>query len=111
MDRIGRYRELIKQALCEIAAEIPKEESIRTELVFDEEHEHYELLEVGWDGPRRIHGCLAHCDVIGDKIWVQPDGTAFGIADFLLANGVPQEDIVLGFHPPELRARTPFAVA
>jgi hypothetical protein len=111
MGRDTQYGDFVRQALCSIAAEIPPQEGIRTELVFDVEHGHYEILEVGWDGPRRIHGSLVHCDIIDGKIYVEHDGTDMGVADMLLASGVPHDDIVLGFHPPELRKLTPFAVA
>ena len=43
------------------------------ELIFDDTHGHYELLEVGWEGPRRIHGILAHCDIVNGKIHVDHD--------------------------------------
>ena len=111
MDRVTYYQEFVKQALCAIVAEIPQDENVRTEVILDDEHGHYELMEVGWEGPHRIHGCLVHCDIVKSKIYVEHDGTDFGVADFLLAKGVPHEDIVLGFHPPQFRKLTPFAVA
>lgn len=109
MDRLERYQELIKQALCAIAGEIPRQEGIRTEVVLDDSRGHYEVLEVGWDGPRRIHGSVVHCDLLDGRIHVEHDGTDLGVADMLLAAGVPHEDILLGFHPPALRKLTPFA--
>jgi XisI protein len=68
-------------------------------------------MHIGWDGVRRIHGCLIHIDIIKDKIWVQYDGTSTAIAEELLEMGVPREDIVLGFHPLKLRQYTDFAVS
>jgi XisI protein len=67
---------------------------------------------VGWDGIgiRRIHGSVVHNDIIGDKVWLQYEGTTRPVADELVAAGIPREDIVLGFHPPEVRKYTAFAV-
>ena len=48
---------------------------------------------------------------MGDKVWVQQDGTEEGVALELVAAGIPKEHIVLGFQPPERRAWTDFAVA
>jgi len=45
------------------------------------------------------------------KIWVQYDDSEEGIATDLPAAGVPRQDIVLGFRPPELRQYTEFAVS
>ncbi len=53
---------------------------------------------------------VIHVDIRDGKIWIQHDGTEEGIANDLMAAGVPQSDIVLGFHPPSERAYTPFAV-
>ncbi|HTU92858.1 MAG TPA: element excision factor XisI family protein, partial [Gemmataceae bacterium] len=38
------------------------------------------------------------------------DGTNRPVADELIAAGIPQEDIVLGFHPADVRPLTGFAV-
>jgi hypothetical protein len=40
-------------------------------------------------------------------VWIQSDGTEYGIADELEAAGIPKHDIVLAFHRPEDRALLP----
>ncbi|MFM6201853.1 MAG: element excision factor XisI family protein, partial [Dolichospermum sp.] len=45
------------------------------------------------------------------KIWIQYDDTEEGIANDLIAAGVPKEDIVLGFRHPRIRPFTNFAVS
>lgn len=62
-------------------------------------------------GHRRTHGCLLHVEILGDKIWIQRDGTEDGIADELVAAGIPKSRIVLGFHDPEARRFGEFAAA
>ncbi|NER33043.1 MAG: XisI protein [Oscillatoria sp. SIO1A7] len=47
--------------------------------------------------------------MVGDKIWIQRDGTEDGMATELAAAGIPKEQIVLAFHPPELRQYTEYA--
>jgi hypothetical protein len=49
-------------------------------------------------------------DIKNNKIWIQYDGTEVGMANELVALGVPKEDIVLAFHPPSKRSYTGFAV-
>ena len=58
-----------------------------------------------------MHGIVAHLEIIDGKIWIQRDGTEYGIAHELEASGVPKQRIVLGFHPPEIRPRTQYAAA
>jgi hypothetical protein len=71
----------------------------------------YLLVETGWQNGYRIYGTLLHIDIIDQKIWIQHDGTEDGIADELVAAGIPQNHIILAFKSPEIRLYTGFAVA
>ena len=82
---------------------------IDTEAVIDPVKDHYEVMHVGWDRRRRVHGCVVHIDIRAGKVWVQYDGTSLPVAEELAAAGIPREDIVLAFHPAELRQHTGFA--
>ncbi len=84
---------------------------IEPEIVIDPERNHYELMHIGWDGSRRVHGSVIHIDLIDGKIWIQHDGTARGVALDLIEAGVPHEDIVLGFRPPHVRQYTGYSPA
>ncbi len=110
MDRLDQYRRIIRQVLAEYARYKPANGEIDTELVADPERDHYELLHIGWDRGVRVHGPVIHIDVIGGKVWIQYDGTNRPVADELMAAGIPQQDIVLAWHPRELRHHTGFAV-
>ena len=79
--------------------------------VMDYENDHYLLLDMGWNGFKRIHGLLVHVDIIDDKFWIQKDNTEQGIATELVAAGVPHERIVLAFQSPSMRQYGDFAVA
>ena len=111
MDTLTRYREVVRNVISEYARYRPAHGEIDTEAVMDPEKDHYEVLHVGWDGPRRVHGVLLHIDIIGNKVWIQHDGTSPGVAEELVAAGIPREAIVLGFRPARLRQHTGFAVA
>jgi len=65
---------------------------------------------VGWCNNRRTYGCVLHIDLKNDKIWIQHDGTEIGMANELVALGVPKEDIVLAFHAPYKRPYTGFGL-
>jgi hypothetical protein len=110
MDRLAGYRQIIHKVLAEYARYKPANGQIDTELVVDAAGNHFELLHLGWDGVQRVHGPVIHIDVIGDKVRIQYDGTNRPVADELIAAGIPQQDIVLAWHPPELRHHTGFAV-
>ena len=113
MDKLTRYRQLIKDLLnhyAEIINRRPKPGK-DTEVVFDEERDHFMLVTVGWSGTRRLRNTVVYVRLRNGKFWVEEDGLEQGIATDLLAAGVPNEDIVLAFHPPEMRPLTEFAVA
>lgn len=111
MDTINRYREIIERLISEYAQFKPAHGEVETETIFDKENEHYEMVHIGWHKDTRIHGCVIHIDIRGDKIWIQHDGTESGIASELVEAGIPKDKIVLGFHAPDVRKYTEYAVA
>jgi len=78
---------------------------------FDTERDQYLLLNTGWNGTKRLHGATLYLRIEDGQIWIEEDWTEEGIAAELIAQGVPREDIVLGFQPPTIRAETEFAAA
>lgn len=69
------------------------------------------VLVEGWQDVKRLHGCLVHVEINNGKIWIQQDGTEFGMANEFLAAGIPKDHIVLAFKSPQSRAYSDFAVA
>jgi hypothetical protein len=110
MDRLNQYRTLIKQILTQHAEYVPSHGQIETVPIFDEQHDHYLLLDVGWDRTGRTHAAVLHLRLKDNKVWIEHDGTETGVAQELLDAGIPKTDIVLGFYRPERRALTEFAV-
>lgn len=111
MEKIEHYRKLIREIIQSYAQYKPSRGDVQIEVIFDEANDHYELMYSGWNGPYRIHGSVVHIDIRNEKIWIQHDGTEEGIANDLVKAGVPHEQIVLAFKPPDIRPHTDFAVA
>lgn len=111
MDKLNHYRDIVENVLVNLTLVPYAYGDIHTETVFDRVHDHYLLVDVGWHDDRRIHGSIAHLDIINEKVWVQYDGTEHGIANDLVEAGIPKDDIVLGFRPQEIRQYTEFAIA
>ena len=110
MEKITDYRQKI-QAVLERKASIKSANlAIETQLIFDNEGDHYQIVRMGWkDSVTRTYGCVAHVDIKGDKIWIQQDYFEVAIADQLVEMGVPSQDIVLAYHAPHVRQYTEFA--
>lgn len=111
MDTRTADRALVERILAEFVAVPYADGGVDLQTVFDRDGDHYLVMMVGREGIRRIHGCLIHVDLIDGKIWIQRDGTEYGIARELVDAGVPKDRIVLAFHLEEDRPYTGYAVA
>lgn len=111
MNTIEFYRSVIQSLLSAYAAIPIAHGSIECYTVFDTKQDHYHVMNVGWDGHRRVYGCVLHLDIKNGKIWIQQNMTEMRIAQELIDLGVAKENIVLGFQAPEMREYTGYAVA
>jgi len=111
MDHLSEYRRIIRDIIQDYAQFRPSVGEVQIEVIFDESNDHYELMYAGWNGPYRIHGSVLHLDIRDGKVWIQHDGTEDGVAEELVAAGIPRERIVLAFKPPEIRPHTGYATA
>lgn len=111
-NKLAKYREIARRVVTEYASYKLSYGDIKTEAVIDPELDHYEVIHSGWDNRGfRVHSVVIHLDIINDKVWIQHDSTDWPVADALLEAGVPKEDIVLGFHPADVRPLTGFGAA
>ena len=111
MERIEYYRQCIRNLLTEQASVENSNPDVECQLIFDPEHDHYQLLDVGWEGLKRVYNCFIHLDIKDGKIWIQRNTTELDIAQALVEMEVSKEDIVLGLHPPYKRPYTGYGVA
>lgn len=105
------YKTAIQQVFKNYLEFLGEEDGTQFELITDQDHDRYLLVEIGWQKNRRIYGTLLHIDIIDNKLWIQQDGTEEGIANEFVELGIPKQKIVLAFKPIERRKVTDFAVA
>lgn len=113
MDRLETYRTILKEVLTQqarVMSQGPQKE-IETELTFDVQRDHYMLLRLGWTPEGRLFVPTLYARLHNGKIWIENDWTEEGLANALVEQGIPAEDVVLAFHPPDMRVHTEFAVA
>jgi hypothetical protein len=111
MDTLDKYRDIIEGIIREYASIPYSYGKIERRSILDRTGDHYLLMIDGWEGLRRVHGCVMHMDIINGKIWIQRDGTEEGVAVELEKAGVPKDHIVLAFKSPRMRPHTGYAVA
>lgn len=110
MDILESYRQVIQSLLTAYAAIPIANGKIDCYTVFDLSQDHYMVMNVGWDGHRRVYGCVLHLDIKERKIWIEQNMTEMRVAQELVERGVSKDDIVLGFQAPEMREYTGYGV-
>ncbi len=88
-------------------------ESPQQVVLADREKRHYQLLLTGWaENNKYLDDILVHFHISDDgKIWVLQNNTEWLVAEDLVRRGVPSKNIVIGFHPPQYRKYTQYAIA
>lgn len=113
MDKLDRYRNALQQALLNYAqmrTGISSNPELELQILFDPQRDHYQLVYVGWYKDKRVYGPILHLDIKDEKIWIQLNTTEDDITLDLMELGIAKDDIVLGFHSPDMRQFTEFAV-
>jgi XisI protein len=100
MDRVNKYRQIVRDFLQDFAADDPE-----AQLIIDAERDRYLVMHNSWRGDYRIYGCAMQLDLIEDKIWIQHNSTEILIDRELIQRGIVPQDIVLGFRSPKVRER------
>jgi hypothetical protein len=112
VDKIAIYQEAIKGVLREFVSYVSGAPSASDTMVVSDDHQHvYAVFDLGWEGKRRVCMMPALMRIVDEKVWIEADNTDYVFVDHLLEAGIPQSDIVLAFHHPEMRKYTGFAVA
>lgn len=113
MEKLERYRELIKQQIrCYVESfSVGANLGVEELDLFDDERGHYQWVSLGWENGKRAFYTPLYVRLRDGKFWIEIDTTEDGIATDLVREGVPREDIVLAFQPPDMRQHTDFAVA
>jgi len=112
MDKIKKYQKIIKKIIKKHHSPIIKHnyDEYESQIVFDDEHGHYYLINVGWNEYDKIFSCMLYIDLKEDKIWIHQDWTE-GVVDDFLKMGVPKSDLVLAFLAPYKRPYATIAAA
>jgi hypothetical protein len=115
MDRVTAARAALNEIVRRVGGYLDRSRNrgVETLVVTDPEHDQYGLYRYGWrEGTgERISNTVFLARIKDGKVWIEEDNTDLALADELVKAGIPKEDIVLAFQPPELRHLTEFAVA
>jgi len=102
MDKLTKYREIVKNTILKYAQFKPSHGNIELHPVFDETRNHYALMQVGWDQDKRVRGNILYLTIKNEKIYLEYDGIEQGITEDLISQGIDKNDLVIAFMPLEI---------
>ena len=80
MEKLQKYRQIIREVLNEEAHPYASSNEVKTAIICDTEHDHYQLSYIGWQDQKRIFNVILHFDIKDGKIWIQHNGTETAIS-------------------------------
>ncbi len=114
MDKVKKHRKIVHDILDEIVrSRVHSRPEIHSYLVEDEKKGHFLLFSDGWvDNDKRFYGCSVHVQV-DDRgmVWLFYDMSDYEIGKQILEKGIPPNQLVPAFQPPDVREEMGFAVA
>jgi hypothetical protein len=110
-NKLSQYREIVKSLISNYANSDISNDKVEVQLVLDADRDHYQWMNIGWQGSDRIYRCVMHFDIKDGKIWLQQNLTDRDPAEELVNMGVPKGDIILGLQMPSKRLYTDYGVA
>ncbi len=100
MDKLAKYRNIIKSIVKKYGKFQSSIGNVETYAVCDEQNDNYLVVDVGWLAFGRQHAMPIHIRIKDEQVWVEWDGTDQEIVQQLIDNGIPEDDIVLGWQKP-----------
>lgn len=108
------FHDVVKSGLIKESRDItdaPCMVRLKSNPIFDAEHDYYQVVAIGWDQKEWIYGCSIYLEIKNEKIWIQVNNKKWDIGQALVEENIPKGDIVIGFHPPYLCQYSGYAVA
>ena len=109
MAKIEQYRQIIKELLLSLCTN--NDPNIECQFICDTDNDHYQIVEMGWQGFKRIYACYIHIDIKAEKVWIQHNMTEKDLGQALVDRGIERSDIILGLQPQYKRPYTNYGIA
>ena len=110
--KLTKYTKILSDYLSEYADDRMPKNDIHYQFVQDNKHRHYQILRMAWVKDIFRYEIVFHFEIKEDaKVWLWVNNTDIVVTEDLIELGIPKKDIVLGFHSPDVRQYTGYAVA
>lgn len=100
MDKLAKYRKIIKKTVKKYGSFQSSVGDVETYAVCDESNDNYLVIDVGWLTFGRQHAMPIHIRIKDGKVLVEWDGTDQEIVQQLIDAGIDKNDVVWNFEKP-----------
>ena len=90
-----RYEQIVRELLTEYAGIPYLQETLRDEIIFDQESGRYLLVTIGWQNGKRVNTTVLHLDVFDKQVWIQCNNTDQDIAAELIRRGISAAHVII----------------
>jgi len=96
MDKIKKYKKIIRKVYLEMAKLQPENMPlVKSNIIIDKEERHFILMDMGWSQLGFIHNWVFHFEIKDGKVYGHKNMTDFDIVAELVENGIDKKDIVI----------------
>ena len=112
MEKVKKYKSIVLEVLNIINNwEDYPNDPVKGIIIEDDKNGHYLFFTDGWINYSRFYHCYVHITIKSDgKVWLMHDGTEYKVGQMLIERGILKSDIVVGWHAPDERPLTEFAI-
>ncbi|MFK7908953.1 MAG: element excision factor XisI family protein [Chitinophagales bacterium] len=109
MDRIEKYKDIIKNEMTYRAGARSANSDVKRHLVMNVDRTDFVVLSFGWKGKSFQHYVTFHVQVKNNQVWIYQNNTDVDLVEVFVKNGIPRKDIVIGFFTEFQRSLTEYA--
>jgi len=110
--KLTKYTKILSAYLSDYTTNRMPKADIHYQFIQDNKHRHYQVLRMAWVRNIFKYEIIFHFEIKPDaKVWLWVNNTDILVTEDLIELGIPKTDIVLGFHAPEVRPYTGYAIA
>jgi hypothetical protein len=111
MEKVEKYKEIVLEEMKYRGGATSVDKIMKRHLIVNEEKTDFLILSMGWRNDVFIHHVVYHIQIKGEKIWILQNNTDVDLGELFEDEGVPRQDIVIGFLNEAEREMSKYAVA
>ena len=111
MDKIEKYKSIVQEEMIYRGSAKSLSGLTQRHLIINADQTDFLILSMGWKNKSFIYHVVYHIQIKGDKIWILQNNTDVDLGEIFEDEGVPRQNIVMGFLNEEQRMLSKYAIA